>query len=86
MSDVSVSTLVSMSVNNFKKVVGAEKIDILVSPKTQKLFAAGDNGKNYKVEAAIDFTKPIAVLIDGGDFDNACFINERSMAEVKISL
>lgn len=75
-----------MSVKAFKTLIGAEKIDILVNPKTGKLFASADSGHNFKVEAKIDFTADIVVLIDGDDLETACFINPRSMAEVKISL
>jgi len=75
-----------MSVSNFKKLTGAAKFDILVNPNTSKLFAAGDDGNNYKVEQAIDITKPIVVLMDGDDLDSACFINERTALEIKITL
>ena len=81
----SVSTLNSVGVYEFKQMVNAQSFDILTNPTTNKLFAAGSNGKNYKVEQNIDITKPIVVLIDGGDVDNACFINKRSV-DVKITL
>jgi hypothetical protein len=68
----------SMSVANFKQLSGAAKFDFLINPKTDKLFVSGDNGMNYKAEAAIDYKKPIVVLIDGDDMDTACFINERT--------
>ena len=80
------SNLRSMSVANFKKLVGADKIQIIVSPTTQKLFASGDNGQNYKAEQNLDVLKPIVVLMDGDDLDTACFINERNTAKVKITL
>lgn len=76
----------TFGIAEFKTMVGATTIDILVSPKTQKLFASGSNGKNYKVEQNIDFTKPIVVLVEDGLTDEACFINQRQSAEVKISL
>ena len=75
-----------MSVANFKKLIGADKIDILVNPHTSKLFASADNGQNFKVEQAIDFKAPIVVLIDGDDLDSACFINERVPLDIKITL
>jgi len=77
--------LSQVSVANFKEMVGARSFDIVESPSTKKLFAAGDNGKNYKVEAAIDFTKDIVVLVDNDDVDNSCFINKRADG-VKITL
>ena len=78
--------LASMSVKSFKSKVGCEKIDILVNPKTDKLFASADNGKNYKVEQAIDFKLEIVVLVEDDNYDEACFINPRAQAEVKITL
>lgn len=78
--------LANMSVSAFKDAVKASKIDILVNPKTNKLFAAGDNGKNYKVQANIDFKLQIVVLVEDGDLENACFINPGAGAEIKISL
>lgn len=76
----------NMSVPAFKEAVKASKIDILVNPKTNKLFASGDNGKNYKVQGNIDFTLQIVVLVEDGELDGACFINPGAGAEVKISL
>lgn len=75
-----------MSVASFKTAVGATKIDILVNPKTNKLFASGDNGKNWKVQASIDFKTAIVVLVEDGDLESACFINPGAGGDVKISL
>lgn len=78
--------LTNMSVAAFKNAIGASKIDILENPKTGKLFASADNGKNYKVQASIDFKTSIVVLVEDGELDEACFINPGKQAEVKISL
>ena len=78
--------LANMSIASFKEAVGCQKIDILENPKTGKLFASGDNGKNWKVQASIDFKLQIVVLVEDGELDNACFINPGAGAEVKISL
>lgn len=78
--------LTTMSIGNFKEAVKATKIDILKNPNTEKFFAAGDNGKNYKVEQSIDFKAPIVVLVEDGMLDEACFINQRAGAEIAISL
>lgn len=69
----------NMSVPAFKAAVGAAKFDFLVNPHTKKTFVSADTGKNYKVEQAIDYKKPIVVLFDDElDLDSsACFINER---------
>ena len=78
--------LANMSVAAFKQAVGCEKIDILVNPKTNKLFASGDNGKNWKVQSSIDFKTSIVVLVEDGDLESACFINPGAGVEVKITL
>lgn len=77
--------LKQVSVANFKELTGASSFDIVENPNTNKLFAAGDNGKNYKVEGSIDFKKDIVVLIDDEDLDNSCFINKRADG-IKITL
>lgn len=77
----------NFSVAAFKTLTGATKFNFLVSPKTDgKLFASSDNGMNFKVEAAIDFKKPIVVLMNNDDLDSACFINERPSAAILHSL
>lgn len=78
--------LTNMSVAAFKNAIGASKIDILENPKTGKLFASADNGKNYKVQSTIDFKLSIVVLVEDGELDTACFINPGAGAEIKISL
>lgn len=78
--------LANMSVTSFKTAVGCSKIDILENPKTGKLFASGDNGKNWKVQGDIDFKVAIVVLVEDGDLESACFINPGAGADVKISL
>lgn len=79
------SNLSQVSVAVFKTMVGATAFDIVENPNTNKLFAAGDNGKAYKVEAKIDFKLEICVLVDNDDVDNSCFINKRA-SNVKITL
>lgn len=78
--------LVTMSVKNFKDAVKAEVVKFLRNPTTDKLFAAADNGKNYKVEQAIDPKKPIVVLLEDGDTETACFINERETLVAEFTL
>ena len=78
--------LANMSIASFKEAVGCQKIDILENPKTGKLFASGDNGKNWKVQSSIDFKTSIVVLVEDGDLESACFINPGAGAEVKITL
>ena len=77
--------LSQVSIANFKTMVGAGSFEIIENPKTNKLFAAGDNGKAYKVEQNIDLKLEIVVLVDNDNVDNSCFINKRA-SNVKITL
>ena len=77
--------LVNLSIQKFKESFACNSIDIVRNPNTQKLFASCDNGKNIKVEQAIDFAKSMEVLMEEGDLDTACIINTRS-SNVQITL
>ena len=75
--------LTNMSVASFKDATKSSSFKFLRNPKTGKVFASSDNGNSYKVEQEIDFTKPIVILVEDGDLNKACFINEReSTAEL----
>jgi len=69
-----------ITVDEFKNIVGSSDstIDVLRNKETGKLFMSLE-GQNYRVQADIDNTLPIKVLIpvnDGvSDYDNACLIN-----------
>lgn len=78
--------LISMSVKNFKSAVNADTFKFLRNPATGKLFAAGDNGHSYKVKQAIDTKAPIVVLMEDGDTNSACFINEREALVAEFTL
>ena len=69
--------LKNLSLKSFASAIGASKVDFVRNPHTGKLFASFDNGSSYKVEQAIDFTKPIEVLMEDGDLDSACVMNTR---------
>ena len=76
-----------MSVNQFKEQVGVTKFEVLRNPKTSKLFLAGDNGENYKVEQAIDKSKEMKMLVpDEGGLTEACLINIKPGATVQFTL
>lgn len=86
------ANLTQMGVKEFKAAIGATMIEVLVSPTTGKLFASASNGKNYKVEQALDVTKAMVFIIPVNeatgeelDYDQACLINKRE-TEVKITL
>lgn len=67
-----------MSLADFKKEIGAEKLDVVKNPNTGKLFMSS-NGKAWKVKAEIDLTKPLAILIpETGNLDDACLVNGSS--------
>ena len=71
-------SLTNISIAEFKKIEDTEIIDIVKSPKTDKLFAACGNGKRFKVEAAIDLSKPVNFMHDtDGAWDEGCFVNTR---------
>jgi len=78
------ATLKNVSVSEFKKREDVEIVQIVKNPNTSKLFAAAGNGKNFKVQASIDTSKPVSFLYeveDGADeptieqWDNGCFVN-----------
>lgn len=75
-----------MSINMFKQNVGATKLEVLRSPKSNKLFVAADNGMNYNCQQDLDSTKPMSILIPDGDITKACLINPKQSADVIISL
>lgn len=71
--------LTNISLRAFAQMVGFTKIDFVENPKENgKLFVATDTGAKFKCEQSIDYTKPIVVLMEDGDIDTACFINERA--------
>lgn len=83
-------SLKQLGTAEFKQLIGATNVDIIVNPNGGKLFANASNGKNYKVQQAIDFSKAIVVIVplDADEnmiLDEACFINKSSEG-VKITL
>ena len=69
--------LANISIEEFKTKAGATSIQIVKSPKTQKLFASAA-GKNYRVQASIDTSKPIDFLIEDDKFEDGCFVNSNT--------
>jgi hypothetical protein len=70
-----------LTINEFKTKVGATSMKILKNPKTSKLFLAGDNGQNYKVQQAIDGSKEMKILVpESGDIADACLTNVKAGA------
>ena len=75
-----------LTVSQFKSEIGAEELEVLLNPKTGKMFMSA-NGENYKVQGDIDEDKPLKVLIpEGKGTDDACLINPSAGAETKFVL
>jgi hypothetical protein len=75
-----------LSVSQFKNEVGVTKFEVLRNPKTNKLFLAGDNNQNYKVEQAIDSSKEMKMLIPDENLELACLVNVKPGATVVFEL
>ncbi len=65
-----------LTIPEFKTKIGASKIEIVKSPKTNKLFAHTSDGTNYKVEQAIDLKQPLRFMYETEDtFSEGCIIS-----------
>lgn len=64
-----------ISVEAFKAQVGTTKVQILKNEKTGKLFMSTDSGDTYRVQADIDKSKDIRVLIPETGIEDACLVN-----------
>jgi len=67
-----------MTISEFKIATGCNTLAIVKNPNTGKLFAQSNTGKNFRCKGALDITKPMSVLIESGDLDNACIVNGSS--------
>lgn len=56
------------------------KAQIVKNPNTGKLFMSIEE-LNFKVQATIDQSKPMSVLIPDGDLEQACLVNVVPSAE-----
>ena len=90
MADTSVrapaTTFGFMTVSSFKENTGIKSMQVLRSPKSNKLFVAADNGSNYNCQQDLDVTKPMSILVPDNDIAKACLINPSSSAEVLVTL
>jgi len=90
-------TLVNISVTEFKKIEGIDKVDIVDHPDF-KLFASCSNGKKFKSQGNLDVAKTVEFLYERmedsetgevqeieGAWDEGCFINPNE-ANVILSL
>ena len=76
-----------LTINEFKSKIGASTMKILVNPHTKKLFLAGDNGVNYKVQQTINGASEMKMLIpESGDISQACLTNVKPGAKELFSI
>lgn len=75
-----------MTVAEFKAAIGATKLEILKSPKTDKLFMSADGNRNFKVQGDINPQEDMRVLIPEDDIDQACLVNVSGGAEAIFTL
>ena len=77
-------TLVNISIDEFKKIEGVDKVEIIDHPKF-KLFASCSNGKKFKAQGNLDVTKPVEFLHEEDNWNEGCFFNANK-ANVILSL
>lgn len=75
-----------ITVEQFKEQVGTTSMQVLKSPKTNKLFLSTAEGDCYKVQQDIDGSKEMKMLIKDGDLSEACLVNISGGAEEMFSL
>lgn len=65
-----------MTLSEFKSKMGINTLSVIRNPKTGKVFAQANTGKNFRCKAALDISLPISVLIpESGVLDEACLVN-----------
>ncbi len=78
--------MIFITIPELKTKLGVDKIEIVKSPKTDKLFAHCSAG-NYKVEQAIDLKQPLRFMYETEDaFNEGCIISVPESANVLASL
>jgi len=75
-----------ITVDAFKAQVGTTSLNVLKSSKTNKMFLASDDGTCYRVQQDIDNTKEMKILVQDGDYSNACLVNVKNGAEEVFSI
>lgn len=65
-----------LSIEDFKLSIGMpnHKGQVVKNPNTEKLFLT-IGGKNFKCQGTLDMSKPLSVLVENGDLEQACLIN-----------
>lgn len=75
-----------ITVDEFKEQLGVSKIEVLLNPKTDKIFMSA-GGNSYKVQQDIDNSIDMKILIPEGEaLSEACLVNVAGGAETQFSL
>ena len=75
-----------IGITEFKRQIGAEKLDIVKNPKTDKLFVSASNGSVYRCQQDLDIKADMEWLVEDGNLSGACLINAGRGASVVLSL
>ena len=70
-----------ITMSEFKERVEENKVEVIRSPKTNKLFLSGEKN-NWKVQEHFDASKETRMLIPDGDLEQACVVNVKNVSEV----
>ena len=74
-----------MTIAEFKTAVGADTLQVLKNPKTDKLFLSSGS-QNWRVQGDLDPSEKMAILVEDNDLENACLVNTTGGAEVLATL
>lgn len=85
MADNTNSKVTFMSIADFKEQVGANTIEVLKNPKTDKLFLSA-GGATYRCQQDIDKEGDMRMLIPEEGIADACLVNVSGGAETQFSL
>ena len=85
MADYTDSKVTFMSVADFKTQIGATSVEVLLNPKTDKLFLSA-GGTTYRCQQDIDKNAEMRMLIPEEGINDACLVNVSGGAETQFSL
>jgi hypothetical protein len=64
-----------ITVGQFKTQMASETAKVLRNEKTGKLFLVTDNGDCFRVQADIDSSKEMKIMIVDNNFADCCLVN-----------
>ena len=71
------ATFKRISIGDFKTLTSSTFLDLVKSPKTQKLFLVNQNGDKYNVHQDINIDKDCEILvIQDDDVESYCLVNK----------